>query len=106
MEGEHRRCQVLHRQAIEFAYKVLSYFKHEADAIYLYISLCTTRLRSCRSVLLGSVLAVTNIGAGFPLTVALFLLSVMDSEQSVLIEKKVPNLMPAVALGPMCCHFM
>jgi hypothetical protein len=32
MEGEGRRCQVLHRQARELVYKVLSYFKREAAA--------------------------------------------------------------------------
>jgi hypothetical protein len=32
MEGERRRCQVLHRQARELVYKVFTCFKSEADA--------------------------------------------------------------------------
>jgi hypothetical protein len=32
VEGEHRRRQVLHRQARELVYKVSSYFKRDADA--------------------------------------------------------------------------
>jgi hypothetical protein len=32
MEGDHRRCQVLHTQARELVHIVFTYFKCEADA--------------------------------------------------------------------------